>query len=187
MTEAGNPSAQIKWIITAYRFLSDNFPALWDQGQPNKYDPPNLSFLGHLSRLHAETVRYLASLRARSYGERIEFLDLLTTHLLHAPGSFGEAMENCKKGHGREHHNTGDQGWRGEAMHCYFDYIPRHAEYLSTRGCKDKRLVFEAWCTLIFKGFLWQRSHNIAIMEELDNSAALPAKYYDSKMPIYMG
>lgn len=187
MTKAGGRSSQIEWIITSFEFLSHEYPFLWDKGMPKKHDEPNAKFLQSLREFHALAVEYLTQLRARPDGQRIEFMDLLSTHLLHAPGSFGEALENCQKGRRREHHNTGDQHWRGEAMHCYFDYIPRHVDYLSTRGCKDKDLVFEAWCTMIFKGFLWQRYHNIAIMEDQDNGMVLPPKYYRSRMSVYMG
>lgn len=176
---------QIKWILTAYKHLHENWPILWDEGPEFSETPPNLKFLKQLFRYSRDVAEYFRDLASRPEGQRIAYLDLLTSHLLHAPSSFEQAVKRVQEGKARDSPVTGDYQWRGEAMHCYFDYIPRHADHLRTRGCQDEDAAFEAWCMMMFRGFLWRRYHRITTAD--DRELPLPHRFYASKIPVYIG
>jgi hypothetical protein len=48
-------------------------------------------------------------------------------------------------------------------------------------GKLDESLVDEAWITLIFRAFLWQRAYIL-----VENDLLLLSWYYDSQLPIYI-
>jgi hypothetical protein len=76
-----------------------------------------------------------------------------------------------------------------EVMHSYFDKLPNLVKGIidaDTRSGERSSLrqeeVEDAWLTMIFRAFCWQRSH---IM--IPDNVPLPSEYWNSKMPVYIG
>jgi hypothetical protein len=78
-----------------------------------------------------------------------------------------------------------DDGFRKlEGMHKYFDYIER--DYLifdSMKKCGYQgthELLAEAWFTMIFRAFCWQRCHYMV------DGQRVGSEYWNSQLPIYL-
>jgi hypothetical protein len=107
-------------------------------------------------------------------------MNLVCAHLREAPRSFPDA-DNAVSANGWHGHSFHDWPWRGEAMRFYWRYIPDYVRYMKTRECDDERLVAEAWITLIFRAFLWNRAHI-----PMDCGPVLPSQYHGSRLPVYI-
>ncbi|KAI9717475.1 MAG: hypothetical protein M1828_007175 [Chrysothrix sp. TS-e1954] len=182
-------SPQLQWLRNSFCKLQNLWPGGWSGQRFDELDEAPVYLLDTVYDMHNTTSNYfctLANTFEETRGQRgLRYIDLLSTHLLQAPKSLMDAQRNIANGQRRDHHVTDDHFWHGEAMHCYFDYIPRHEKYLFPRGCTDTNLVFEAWATMVFRGFLWHRSHNISALQE--SEPPLDSRYYRSQMPVYIG
>jgi hypothetical protein len=74
-------------------------------------------------------------------------------------------------------------------MHSYFDNLPDLVDrILADNTTNDgisrlsKKEVEDAWLTMIFRAFCWQRSH---IM--IPDITPLSSEHWNSKMPVYIG
>jgi hypothetical protein len=69
-------------------------------------------------------------------------------------------------------------------MEAYFDCLPELAERVQMRheAVLTVDEVEDAWLSMIFRAFCWQRSHVM-----IPEVAPLPSEYWNSKMPVYFG
>jgi hypothetical protein len=68
-------------------------------------------------------------------------------------------------------------------MEAYFDYLPDLAERVWMRqGAVSVDEVEDAWLSMIFRAFCWQRSHVM-----IPEVPPLSSEYWNSKMPVYIG
>jgi hypothetical protein len=66
-----------------------------------------------------------------------------------------------------------------ELMKLYFDTFLR--DCINTLTTENPALVEKVWVTIIFRGILWHATHNFD-----DKVVAVPPRYADSNMPIYL-
>ena len=110
-------------------------------------------------------------------------MDLVTAHLREAPRSYRDAQQRVDSGTLNWTNFMYDRPWRGEAMVLYWEYMPDYVCYMRERGYQgDDATVEEAWIILVFRAFLWQRTH-----VGLANEPALPSRFYGSGLPVYIG
>ncbi|KAL8680268.1 MAG: hypothetical protein Q9224_006953 [Gallowayella concinna] len=68
------------------------------------------------------------------------------------------------------------------AMMVYWDDIPYYEMVMQGKGYTDRGLVEEAWIVLMFRAILWSLAHEFD-----DHQSPLPARYYGSSSPVYIG
>ncbi|RGP81295.1 hypothetical protein FLONG3_439 [Fusarium longipes] len=179
---------QTRQIAMYYEQLRQGYGVEWD-GVSKGLTSRRMDFYDTLERMYNETTAYFTGrLPAYCYAtdtkwEQSHYIDLVSAHLREAPRSFADGEREVREGRGiYDHLNAdGDRYWRGEAMYYYWCYMPDYVRYMGQRGCKNARLVEEAWITLIFRAFLWQRAHI-----PIENDQPIPSQYYGSRLPIFI-
>lgn len=186
---SGELSEQINWVAQQYDKLKERFCA-WenDLDAINRINSQNLDFLEDVHRLWDYTTAYFRTLAEREK-DRLGFFDLVSCHTQHAVNFWHEAHERMREGKMRGHYGVeGLRDWLAEGMHMYWDYLPSIAAELS-RNCKvEQNTVHEAWIMLLFRAFCWSRCHFMCASEaRYPESTRLPSRYWNSKMPVYLG
>ncbi|KAF5131589.1 hypothetical protein E5D57_007944 [Metarhizium anisopliae] len=181
-------TCQTRQIEIYYKQLHQDYGVEWDGVSEGLKNRPR-AFYDALEELYNETTDYFTGmLQPDCYAnnkkwKKSNYIDLVSAHLREAPRSFVDGEREVREGRGiyNKLNTDGDIYWRGEAMHHYWCYLKDYAAFMSQRGCRDAQLVEEAWITLIFRAFLWQRAHI-----PINNDPPLPSQYYGSVLPIFI-
>jgi hypothetical protein len=183
-------TASTLWVENTYEALHTKFGEEWD-GISRGLDKRPAEFFDRLERHYKETTQYFNN-KAPTPDERrsgdvpegkFSYVDLVTAHLREAPRSYREAQHRVDTDTLNWRDYMYDRPWRGEAMVLYWEYMPDYVRYMREMGYKgDDAIVEEAWIILLFRAFLWQRTH-----VGLANEPALPSRFYGSGLPVYIG
>ena len=184
-------SPQSRFIYNQYEELHQNYGDQWeDEHVCNKMlsNPSTTEFLDVLNTKHAATTEYFRDLMGRFNGrgekaQEFKYADLMYSHIRHAVNYFPEALErlNASPPRGRDHYGMRVAGWITEGAHIYFDNIPKIINDMRDKGFDQPQIVEEAWLTMMFRAFLWHRSH---LMVE---GPRVPSAYWGSNLPVYIG
>ena len=179
-----NPTNDMRGVLKRWEDLRAWNPE-WDGISPNPELRP-LGFLDLVEECYHETTAYFQKIKAR-----LPYLDLVKAHLSRAPFAKKEAKErirnydaNAPFRRNRTSVPNVDErhDWSPESMHVYWDYVVHHQRALKKQTDGDAALVEEAWVMLMFRAFLWQRGHHFHRHQD-----PLPAIFYGSQMPVYIG
>ncbi|KAK4232755.1 hypothetical protein C8A03DRAFT_20016 [Achaetomium macrosporum] len=166
-----------RWVQKTYEALHERFGEEWD-GISRDLDKRGVAFFDTLEHYYEETTRYFLD-----KAPQFSYMDLVTAHLREAPRSHRDAQRRLDSNTLHWKNFMNDRPWRGEAMVLYWEYMPNYVRYMRGRGYKcDDATVEEAWIILVFRAFLWQRTH-----VGLANEPALPSRFYGSGLPVYIG
>lgn len=179
-----NPTNDMRGVLRRWDNLRAWNPE-WDGIGPNP-DLRPLGFLDLVEECYHEPTAYFQTIKAR-----LPYLDLVKTHLSRAPFAKQEAQARIRQNDAKapfrrnrpsvpnvdEWHN-----WSPESMHVYWDYVALHQRTLKKQTNGDAVFVEEAWVMLMFRAFLWQRGHHFHRHQD-----PLPAIFYGSQMPVYIG
>ncbi len=143
-----------------------------------------LSFLEEVHGCWDATTVYLIRLQDIHH---LQYLDLMSSHISHAVNTWGDAWQKLKQGKARD--NYGLRALEAEGSHLYFDYLPFIVEDMQKKGFKGpEELVHEAWFTLMFRAFCWWRCHSLYPGEDQDyKGSTIPSRYWDCRLPVYIG
>lgn len=142
----------------------------------------NLEFLENVHTYWDKTSEYFITLKK---DKGLRYYDLMASHTSHAVNYWGDAWSNIRDGKARDHYGLRD--WIAEGAHKYFDYLPHIAEDMERKGA-NKSLVDEAWIVMMFRAFCWWRCHYMNPGENLiQDPLRIPSRYWDSKLPVYIG
>lgn len=183
-----NGTWQTRQSAIYYEQLHQGSGRVWD-GVSKGLTTRHMDFYDTLDRMYKETTDYfMGALPAYCYAtdnkwQQSHYIDLISAHLLEAPRSFADGEREVREGRGiYDYLNTdGDRYGRGEAMYYHWCYMPDYVRFMSQRGCKNAQLVEEAWITLVFRAFLWQRAQI-----PIENDQPIPSQYYGSRLPIFI-
>jgi hypothetical protein len=187
------PALRLNWILTQYDSLRTH-PEWEDEGLAlSQINDRDLAFLENVHDVWDATTDYFLALQDQKDGRGLKYFDLMAAHIKHAVHFWGDAWDNMRAGRARE--NYGLRDWTSEGMHLYWDYVPRIHEELRQRGyLAEEEEVREAWCMMMLRGFCWWRSHWMLGMGEEGarvemgvEVGRLPARFYESKLPVYIG
>ena len=177
-------SKQPTWILHQYANLQLQYPE-WEAGVPptEHANDCNLAFLDSVHECWDTTTDYFLTLENTHH---LHYYDLMACHISHAVNAWGDAWGNIREGKARD--NYGLRDWVAEGAHMYFDYLPNIAADVRQRGfAGDDKVVYEAWFTMMFRAFCWSRCHFLHTEEDGGSRAMiLPARYWDSKLPVYI-
>jgi hypothetical protein len=123
---------------------------------------------------HSEMTDFLQKPGVRYKDLVSEHIVLATCPLLNVPEGYPTNGE-----YGKEDFDPEMVG----SMEAYFDFLPemtnrvrmRHEAVLTAGEIED------AWLSLIFRAFSWQRTHGM-----IPEVPPLPSEYWNSKMPVYI-
>ena len=184
-------SSQSRFIYNQYEELQSHYGDQWeDQHVCNKMlsNQSTTDFLDDLNTKHAATTGYFHGLRRQFHGrgekaQEFNYTDLMYSHIRHAVNYFPEALErlNASPPRGRNHYGMRVAGWITEGAHIYFDNIPKIINDMRDNGFDQPQIVEDAWLTMMFRAFLWHRSH---VMVE---GPRVPSAHWGSKLPVYIG
>ena len=184
-------SPQSRFIYNQYEELHQHYGDQWeDEHVCNKMlsNQTTTDFLDVLNTKHAATTEYFRCLIEQFNGrgekaQEFKYTDLMYSHVRHAVNYFPEALErlNASPPRGRDHYGMRVAGWITEGAHIYFDNIPKTINDMRDNGFDQPQIVEDAWLTMMFRAFLWHRSH---IMVE---GPRVPSAHWGSKLPVYIG
>ncbi|KAI4133377.1 MAG: hypothetical protein LQ341_006174 [Variospora aurantia] len=184
--EGEGVSEQTRWVLRSYNRMR-RFRC-WEDGigdSANGGYVSNLSFLDEVYEGWEETTRYFEKLSSQD-DISFRYADLVACHIKHAVNFWHEAHERIREEKQRHHHGLTD--WLVEGMHLYWDYLPKIAEALAYQFSAPQSLIREAWIMLMFRAFCWSRSHHMCHPQErFPESTRLPSRYWDSRLPVYLG
>ncbi|KAL8835050.1 MAG: hypothetical protein Q9170_003479 [Blastenia crenularia] len=185
--EADTADTQIaRKVLHAYDSLKSKYP-WWENGIDEDFCAHSFGvpFFDDVQEACRKLTSYFDILR---YQPGCDYLyrDLVACHIKHAVNFWHEAHERIREGKARDHHGLCD--WLAEGMHLYWDYLPGIIKEMSTKTKAPPSLIREAWIMLMFRAFCWSRCHYICKPEErFPDSTRLPSRYWDSKLPVYLG
>ena len=185
----GAVSAQIRWVRDQYKALRTQHLEWEDEALANaQINERDLAFLEKVHTCWDHATAFLETLnRNAEAGSHIPYTSLMAAHLTQAVGYWGDAWARIREGRTREHYGMRD--WIAEGAHVYWDYLPAIVRDMRTRGFEgeDER-VHEAWIVMMFRAFCWWRCHCMNKGENMVKGLViLPAKYWGSKLPVYIG
>ncbi|KAI4091325.1 MAG: hypothetical protein LQ348_006005 [Seirophora lacunosa] len=181
--EGEGASEQARWVLGSYDKLRDTH-GRWEDG----YSGFSPFFFDEVYDLWEETTAYFQHPDRQDKNCKccFSYADLVACHIKHAVNFWHEAHGRIREGKQRDHHGLTD--WLAEGMHLYWDYLPKIVEELASRLGAPQSMIRDAWITLIFRAFCWSRSHHICQREErFPESTRLPSRYWESKLPVYLG
>lgn len=172
-------SSQVLWVLQSYdAFLAKPF-MFWDTGALD----PQSQDLDEIHDAWDQTTTYFKEL---THSSNISYIRLVADHLKNAVNYWHEAHERIRNGTARDHHGLCD--WLAEGMHMYWDYLPKIVEETNMHRKTPVVLIHEAWITLMFRAFCWSRCHYFGRPEQrFPDSTRLPSRYWNSKLPVYLG
>ncbi|KAL8800850.1 MAG: hypothetical protein Q9182_004870 [Xanthomendoza sp. 2 TL-2023] len=114
------------------------------------------------------------------YGAYPFYFDLVKTHLLRAV----TVRERSKMDFHQDRGTTSEisDAEMSHVMSLYWDDVPYYQQEMQKKNYKNGDLVEEAWIVLIFRAILWSLAHDFD-----DHQKPLPARYYGSSSPVYIG
>lgn len=180
-------SYQARLILREYERLKGTYGAQWeDQHECNKHiNDRSVKFLDDIYQLHEEAVEYFKALQQkyRSADQVFRYTDLMYSHIRHVVNYFPEAMTriNAKPPTTRDHYGMRVAGWITEGAHIYFDNIPKVVADMKSKGFDNAEVAEEAWLTLMWKAFLWHRSHFMV------PGLRIPSTNWGSRLSVYVG
>ena len=180
-------SDQTRFILRQYEKFKDTYGAQWeDQHECNKrINDRSVEFLDDVHQQHEAAVEYFKALQKRySSGDEVfRYTDLMYSHIRFATNYFPEAMTriNAKPPTTRDHYGMRVAGWITEGAHIYFDNIPKVAADLKRKGFDNAEVTEEAWLTMMWKAFLWHRSHFMV------PGLRIPSSNWGSRLAVYIG
>jgi hypothetical protein len=143
-----------------------------------------------LKRVHDKCIKaqqYLQDLNERGI---LRYEDLMRCHIERAVFYRKNAVDKITRGRARSTcgGDPTDDGLRkSEGMHMYFDYVEDADnpdlifQSMRKRGYDGSHeLLAQAWFTMIFRGFCWQRCHYMV------SGQRVPSEYWNSFLPIYL-
>ena len=184
---------QAQWVLEQYDRLKLEY-SQWeseDRKGSNRWeteawsnDEHNLKFLEDVHSCWDTTTTYFTTIEKT---HDLHYRDLMAVHISHAVNYWGDAWSHLKNGFARN--DYGLRQLETEGMHLYFDYLPSMVADMRRRGFEgDEQLVYEAWFVLVFRAFCWWRCHSLWPGEEQEHRGeTVPSRYWDSKLPVYIG
>ena len=179
---------QTRSILHQYGELLYRYGEQWENQNNQKLNDRSLDYLDDLGRRHLAATTYFEDLMARfdGTGEKSQvfrYTDLMYAHIRHAVSYFPDALEriNASPSRARDHYGMQVAGCITEGAHIYFDNIPKVVGHMQSKGFDQPEIVEEAWLTMMFKAFLWHRSH---VMVE---GPRVPSSNWASRLPVYIG
>ncbi|KAL8800223.1 MAG: hypothetical protein Q9200_007316 [Gallowayella weberi] len=179
-------SHHLSWVLESYDSLRSVY-TWWENGfevyigVTSEY----LLFIDQVSDLWDQTTNCFMQLQITP-SVSLRYADLVACHIKHAVNSWHEAYGRIQRGQGRDHHGLRD--WLAEGMHMYWDYLPNIVKDMAHKSHASESLICEAWITLLFRAFCWSRCHYLCPSEaRFPDSTRLPSRYWNSKLPVYLG
>lgn len=176
---------QAHWVLKQYEHLKVRYSEWENEARTHEQvNDCNLKFLGEVHGLWDKATDYFVQLHETN---QLHFYDLMATHISHAVNYWGDAWEQLRQGKARD--NYGLRALEAEGTHMYFDYLPRIVADMREKGFDGpEELVHEAWFTLMFRAFCWWRCHSLHPGEDQSHKGVtLHSRYWDSKLPVYIG
>ena len=185
--QAIHVSDQARLILRQYERLKDIYGAQWeDQHECNKrINDRSVKFLDDIHHQHDAAVAYFKTLQQQysSADQVFRYTDLMYSHIRHAVHYFPEAMAriNAKPPTTRDHYGMRVAGWITEGAHIYFDNIPKVVADMKRKGFDNPAVVEDAWLTMMWKAFLWHRTHFMV------PGMRIPSSNWGSRLAVYIG
>ncbi|KAL9027040.1 MAG: hypothetical protein Q9196_004381 [Gyalolechia fulgens] len=186
--QAHAASPPILWVLQSYDAFKVTEPRRWEHldTEPFYEDFSLLPFLDEVHQAWDHTTAYFERL---GQSDGLSYHRLVAAHMKYAVHYYHEAHGRIGEGTVREHHGLCD--WLAEGMHMYWDYLPRIVmEEMTVDGKRplSGELIHEAWIMLLFRAFCWSRCHYLCRPgERYPDSTRLPSRYWNSKLPVYIG
>ncbi|TAQ91341.1 hypothetical protein B7494_g368 [Chlorociboria aeruginascens] len=195
ISEKGNRATkQSIYILESIRDIEDRYGLKWEKEE--MWDKWGLDINRERYGIDSHAERTAKSLIQRHHSEATDFLqqsradyrELVGDHIFSAtvPVKIPEVSSTL----GPE--STYDLEYNPELLSCmerYFDDLPslvsrfyRRTKLRSPEHEITMADVEDAWLTMMFRGFCWQRSHVM-----IPGVPPLPSEFWDSKMPVYIG
>ncbi|KAL8700898.1 MAG: hypothetical protein Q9201_005193 [Fulgogasparrea decipioides] len=197
-TESGG-SRSPSWVLEMYDSLKVKYP-YWENGFDANvpYLPDGHEFLDQVHDIWAQTTDYFQELHASlvvwmqdRFGhlplpDMFDYEALMACHIKHAVNFWHEAHARIANNEVRDHHGLTD--WLAEGMHLYWDYLPKIVSEMAPKTKASEATIREAWIMLMFRAFCWSRCHYVGPpYARYPESSRLPSRYWNSKLPVYMG
>lgn len=176
---------QADWVLEQYERLKSRYSEWENEAENNnRVDGRDLNFLEDVHGCWDTATDYFVQLQQTHH---LNYLDLMASHISHAVFYWGDAWKQLNQGKARD--NFGLRGLEAEGSHLYFDYLPLIVEDMRRKGFEGpEKIVHEAWFTLMFRAFCWWRCHSLHPGEDQSyKGSTLPSRYWDSKLPVYIG
>ncbi|KAL8947464.1 MAG: hypothetical protein Q9222_006258 [Ikaeria aurantiellina] len=186
LNDAHEPTDRIFYVLNRCNSLRSKW-LYWEDDLTENFfaDRDVTSFLDEVHHDWDETTAYFKELNQRKH-HRVCYANLVACHIKHAVNFWHEAHGRIRSGEARNHHGLRD--WLAEGMHMYWDYLPKIAEEMADKSNASESLIREAWITLIFRAFCWSRCHYLCPLDaRFPDSTRLPSRYWNSKLPVYLG
>lgn len=186
-TRGDHVSDQARSILRQYERLKDTYGAQWeDQHECNKrINDRSVEFLDDVHQQHDAALEYFKTLQKKycSGDEVFRYTDLMYSHIRYATNYFPEAMTriNAKPPTTRDHYGMRVAGWITEGAHIYFDNIPKVVADMKRKGFDNAEVTEDAWLTMMWKAFLWHRSHFMV------PGLRIPSSNWGSRLTVYIG
>ncbi|KAL9603548.1 MAG: hypothetical protein Q9219_001050 [cf. Caloplaca sp. 3 TL-2023] len=186
--ENSQPSERIQWVLDCWDALLRKHMLLWPEGvDPSRRENGDVwlvTFLDEVNDAWDYTTDYFRELAKSNF--HVRYADIVACHMKHAVHFWHEAHGRVKRQEARNHWGLCD--WLEEGMHLYWDFLPAFVEELSESTSAPKSLMREAWIVLMFRAFCWSRCHYMCRSDErFPELARIPSRYWNSKLPVYLG
>lgn len=190
--KSSDRSEQMEWVLERFEYMRNTYP--WNQCPSWEAESANnetkngrsIEFLNDLRSIWSTTTIYLLERHPSTSdpSKSFRYIDLVAAHITQAVYYPDLAEANIKAGiNKRSELGAGRSKRVAEGIHIYVDQIPNVVDFMKDKGFDDKRVVSEAWWTLILRAMCWHRS--VAFID-IRRGFSVPPSFHGSKIPVYI-
>jgi hypothetical protein len=182
----GNVLDQARDVLKWYDDLNAS-PQWNDERRISSTNNEDAGFLRRVREKCVAAQKYLQDLNDKGI---LSYEDLMRCHIERAVFYRSNAIDKITRGKARSTYGgdpTDDGRRKMEGMHMYFDYIENDDnpdlifQSMTRRGYDGTHeLLAQAWFTMIFRAFCWQRCHYMVWAQRV------ASEYWNSFLPIYL-
>ncbi|KAL9577539.1 MAG: hypothetical protein Q9212_006301 [Teloschistes hypoglaucus] len=186
------------WVLDTYDSLKA-LHACWENGIDEDIPHECIGVLDQIRDAWFHTEKFFIDTRISSGLVDWFYTRLVGCHIKHAVNYWHESHQRIRDKTTRDHH--GLTNWLAEGMHLYWDYLPDVINEVSLNvkklnaGAGHMKVVEipdswigEAWIMLMFRAFCWSRCHYMGPEHgRSPESSRIPSRYWNSKLPVWIG
>ena len=179
---------QSRHVLKCLKGLREKFHHYWEHEQG--WEQGDFGFWGDDDNeiaIKSMVMQYHADMIVFQQGSRVPYRYLVGEHILMAINSIPDtkADSNLLQRYDLDESSRLDLAW---SMHTYFEELQSLMQKM-IKKCSiwrpELRLnveeVEDAWFSMMFRAFCWQRSHTM-----MSGIPPIPSEYWNSKMPVYI-
>lgn len=179
--QGASASKQSKQILGLLSALGIEWPQ-WNTSRTYNREEPSVEYLDAIHRILDDMGKWLDAFRQNSEDHDDLYHYTLMAHLVIAVDFAQKGRENAQKV--PQNARRVARSYASEMQNFFKEDFVEFKDLLGEFSHMSRDTVVDMWLTLVCRGICWARLHWM-LMDT--NFSAVPSRYYQSQLPVYIG